>query len=131
MFKTAKGKYVAPAPIENRLLAHPLVESCMVSGVGMSAAYALVVPAEEMRPRLSDPEARAQFEGEMAALLDRVNSEVADYEQLAMLVLAREAWSIESGTLTPTMKIKRSHIEANVAPKVEGWYAARKPVLWA
>ncbi|MBL8288514.1 MAG: AMP-binding protein [Rubrivivax sp.] len=131
LFKTAKGKYVAPAPIENRLLAHPLVESCMVSGVGMSAAYALVVPAEEMRPRLADPAAREQFEGEMAALLERVNGEVADYEQLAMLVLAREAWTIESGTLTPTMKIKRSRIEANVAPSVEGWYAARKPVLWA
>ena len=103
----------------------------MVSGVGMSAAYALVVPAEEMRPRLSDPEARAQFEGEMAALLDRVNSEVADYEQLAMLVLAREAWSIESGTLTPTMKIRRSRIESAVAPQVQSWYGNKGKVLWA
>ena len=91
LFKTAKGKYVAPAPIENRFLAHPMIESCMVSGVGQPAAYALVVPAEELRPRLpTDAALRAQFEGEMAALLQRVNAELADYEQLAMLVIARE-----------------------------------------
>ena len=44
LFKTAKGKYVAPAPIENRLNAHPMVELSLVSGVGQPAAYALVVP---------------------------------------------------------------------------------------
>ncbi|MBL8347089.1 MAG: AMP-binding protein [Rubrivivax sp.] len=132
LFKTAKGKYVAPAPIENRLLAHPMVESCMVSGVGQPSAYALVVPAEDLRPRLGgDAALRTQFESEMVALLARVNAEVADYEQLGMLVIAREAWTIEAGTLTPTMKIKRGRIESAVAPQVEGWYARGQPVLWA
>jgi long-subunit acyl-CoA synthetase (AMP-forming) len=132
LFKTAKGKYVAPAPIENLLLAHPMVESCMVSGVGQPSAYGLVVPAEELRPRLpGDAALRGRFEGEMSALLERVNAQIADYEQLAMLVIAREPWSIEAGTLTPTMKIKRSRIEANVAPLVDGWYAQNKKVLWA
>ncbi|MCW5637179.1 MAG: AMP-binding protein [Rubrivivax sp.] len=132
LFKTAKGKYVAPAPIENLLLAHPMVESCMVSGVGQPAAYALVVPAEDLRPRLAgDTDLRSRFEAEMAALFERVNGQVADYEQLAMVVIQGEAWSIEAGTLTPTMKIKRSRIEANVAPRVDGWYASGQRVLWA
>jgi len=132
LFKTAKGKYVAPAPIENLLLAHAMIESCMVSGVGQPAAYALVVPAEDLRPRLpSDAALRAHFEGEMTALLQRVNGQVADYEQLGLLVIAREPWSIEAGTLTPTMKIKRNRIEAAVAPQVEGWYARGQRVLWA
>jgi long-subunit acyl-CoA synthetase (AMP-forming) len=48
-----------------------------------------------------------------------------------MLVIAREPWSIEAGTLTPTMKIKRNRIENNVAPQVEGWYALNRKVLWA
>jgi long-subunit acyl-CoA synthetase (AMP-forming) len=132
LFKTAKGKYVAPAPIENLLLAHPMIESCMVSGIGQPAAYALVVPAEDLRPRLAgDTDLRSRFEAEMAALFERVNEQVADYEQLAMVVIQGEAWSIEAGTLTPTMKIKRSRIEANVAPQVEGWYASGRRVLWA
>jgi long-subunit acyl-CoA synthetase (AMP-forming) len=132
LFKTAKGKYVAPAPIENLLLADPRIESCMVSGVGQPAAYALVVPAEDWRPRLAaDAALRQQFEAEMAALLERVNAQVADYEQLGLIVVAREPWSIEAGTLTPTMKIRRNRIEALVAPQVEGWYARGQRVVWA
>ena len=132
LFKTAKGKYVAPAPIENMLLVHPMIESCLVSGVGQPAAYALVVPAEDLRPRLAtDAALRTQLEAEMAALLERVDAQLPDYEQLAMIVLAREPWSIEAGTLTPTMKIKRSRIEAEVAQRVDGWYAQNKKVLWA
>jgi long-chain acyl-CoA synthetase len=48
-----------------------------------------------------------------------------------MLVILREPWSVENGCLTPTMKIKRSHIEALIAPKVERWYADGHKVQWA
>ena len=48
-----------------------------------------------------------------------------------MLVVAREPWSTEAGTLTPTMKIKRSLIEASVAAAVDQWYATGAPVVWA
>ena len=59
LFKTAKGKYVAPAPIENMLNAHPMVELSMVSGLGQPAAYAVVVLDEHLRPRLADDAVRA------------------------------------------------------------------------
>ena len=62
LFKTAKGKYVAPAPIENRINVHPLVELSLVSGVGQPAAYAIVVLAEDLRPRVGDPAVRAQVQ---------------------------------------------------------------------
>ena len=131
LFKTAKGKYVAPAPIENMLGESPLIETVMVSGVGQPAAYGLVVLAEEMRPRVSDPAVRAEVERELGALLEQVNARVADYEQLKMLVIAREPFSIESGTLTPTMKIRRARIETAVAPQLEAWYKAKGPVVWS
>ena len=131
LFKTSKGKYVAPAPIENRLNAHPMIELSIVSGVAQPAAYAMVVLAEDLRPKLGDPAVRARVEAELSTLLDEVNHDLADYEQLRMIVVAREPWSIENGCLTPTMKIRRSRIEAAVAPQVEGWYGGRGPVLWA
>jgi long-subunit acyl-CoA synthetase (AMP-forming) len=131
LFKTAKGKYVAPAPIENRLNAHPMVELSMVSGVGQSAAYALVVPAETLRPKLSDAAVRAEVQREMEQLLHKVNGELSEYEHLRMLVIVRDPWSIENGLLTPTMKIKRSRIEAAVASQVEGWYSRSERVHWA
>ncbi|HQX58466.1 MAG: AMP-binding protein [Rhodoferax sp.] len=131
LFKTAKGKYVAPAPIENRINEHPLVELSMVSGVGQPAAYGIVVLAEHIRPTLSDPTVRAEIQAEMTALLKRVNDGVADYERLQMLVIAKEPWSIENGCLTPTMKIKRSRIEAELQTRVDNWYHEKAKVLWA
>jgi long-subunit acyl-CoA synthetase (AMP-forming) len=131
LFKTAKGKYIAPAPIENLINANPMVELSMVSGVGQPAAYAIVVPAETLRPRLGDPAVRAEVEAEMTRLLGEVNRSLPDYAQLRMIVVAREPWSIENGCLTPTMKIKRARIEAAVAPQVERWYGEPKAVVWA
>jgi long-chain acyl-CoA synthetase len=131
LFKTAKGKYVAPAPIENRLNAHPMVELSMVSGLGQPAAYAVVVLDEFLRPKLADAEVRARVDSALTQLLQDVNAQVASHEHLQMLVVAPEPWSMEAGTLTPTMKIKRSRIEALVAPAVESWYATGRPVVWA
>jgi long-subunit acyl-CoA synthetase (AMP-forming) len=132
LFKTAKGKYIAPAPIENQLNAHPMVELSMVSGVGQPAAFAMVVLAEALRPRLAaEPALRDQVAAEMAALLDQVNQGLADYAQLRMIVVAPQPWSIENGCLTPTMKIKRARIEDAVAPQLAQWYAAPQKVLWA
>ena len=131
IFKTSKGKYVAPAPIENKLNVHPMIEMSIVSGVSQSAAYAMVVLAEDIRPKVKDAEVRAQVEQQLSEFLAKVNSELADYERLRMLVIANEAWSIENGYLTPTMKIKRSRIESSVESQVPAWYEKSGSVFWA
>jgi long-chain acyl-CoA synthetase len=131
LFKTGKGKYVAPAPIENRLNAHPMVEMSIVSGVGRQAPYAVLVLDEALRPRLGDAALRAEVQVSLATLLGEVNARLAGHEQLHMLVVAKEPWSIENGCLTPTMKIKRSRIEASFDGQLEQWYAASAPVIWA
>jgi len=130
LFKTDKGKYVAPAPIENRLNVHPMVELSLVTGVGRPAACGLVVLAEDVRTRVNDADFRRTVEMELAALLQRVNDELADYERLRMLVVVPEPWTIESGCLTPTMKVRRAEIEASVASRLDDWYASDRPVLW-
>jgi long-subunit acyl-CoA synthetase (AMP-forming) len=131
LFKTSKGKYVAPAPIENRLNAHPMVEQALVSGVGQSAAYAVVVLAEDLRPKLGDAAVRAKVQQELAGLLREVNQAAPDYEQLRMIVVASQAWTIENGMLTPTMKIRRSRIEAEFEAQLAHWYTSQGPVHWA
>jgi long-subunit acyl-CoA synthetase (AMP-forming) len=130
LFKTDKGKYVAPAPIENRLNVHPMIELSLVSGVGRPAAYGLVVLAEDVRARVGDAEFRRRVEDELAALLQQVNGELADYERVRMLVVVPEPWTIEDGCLTPTMKVRRAAIEARVASQLDAWYASDRPVLW-
>ena len=131
LFKTSKGKYVAPAPIENRLNAHPMVELSLVSGVGQAAPYAVLVLAEHLRGRLGDGAVRAEVEAELGRLLQQVNERLADHERLRMLVVADQPWTIENGCLTPTMKIRRGRIEAGVRPRVDRWYAGDARVQWA
>jgi long-chain acyl-CoA synthetase len=131
LFKTAKGEYVAPAPIENKLNVHPMVELSLVSGVGQPAAYAMVVLAEDLRPRLGDPAVRSHVQAELARLLQDVNRDLAAHERLQMIVVANEPWSIENGLLTPTLKIRRSRIEAAVTHAVDSWYSTGNSVHWA
>ena len=117
-------------PIENLLNNHNEVELCCVTGSGNPQPYALILPAEELRPKLSDQAERERFEGELEALLRSVNEEVEAFERLQFLVVVKEPWIIENGFLTPTMKIKRSKIEDTYTPKSDGWYTAGKRVVW-
>lgn len=130
IFKTSKGKYVAPAPIENLLNNHSKIEACCVSGSGQPAPYALILPSEELRPKLGDSATRDSFEGELSTLLDEVNAEVESFERLQFVAVVKEPWLIENGFLTPTMKIKRGTIEDTYGPKSEEWYGAGKRVVW-
>ena len=131
LFKTAKGKYVAPAPIETLLNAHPMVELSIVSGLGQPQPYALVMLAEPLRPQLGDEAVRERVSAALAELLREVNDGLAPHERLQLLVIARELWSVDNGCLTPTMKIRRGRIEAGVTAQVEGWYSQPGSVLWA
>jgi long-chain acyl-CoA synthetase len=130
IFKTSKGEYVAPAPIENSLNAHPLIEMSMVSGLGQPAAYAMVVLGEDVRPKLKDAAFKKDVEAQLAQLLKDVNAELVSHEKLQMIVVAQQPWTIENGFLTPTMKIKRSRIENEVATRVEAWYSVNGKVQW-
>jgi long-subunit acyl-CoA synthetase (AMP-forming) len=131
LFKTSKGKYVAPAPIENRINASPLVEMSLISGVGQPAAYAMVVLAEDLRAQQGDAAVRAKVEIELSQLLIDVNKDLADYEKLRMIVVSTQPWTIENGCLTPTMKIRRNRIEATLDARVADWYAKNSSVIWA
>jgi long-chain acyl-CoA synthetase len=124
LFKTSKGKYVAPAPIENRLLAQPGIEQACVSGASMPQPYAIVVLSRNTTP--NDSVLRS-----LAAVRDQVNATLDHHERLQAIVVAREPWTVENGLLTPTMKLKRNAIEEKYAPYVEAWYSSEKPVIQA
>ncbi|MBW2628910.1 MAG: AMP-binding protein [Deltaproteobacteria bacterium] len=130
LFKTSKGKYVAPVPIENLLNNHVHVEMCCVSGSGQPAPFALILLAEELRPKLSDSKVRAEVNAELEGLLKHVNQEVEAFERLQFLAVVKDPWLIENGFLTPTMKMKRSTLEDNYGPKTEAWYGAGQSIIW-
>ncbi len=130
LFKTAKGKYVAPVPIENKLGNNPSVEIACVTGVGTPAAFALIQLAPELRQKLAANNDRSAIEHEMQTLLDSVNTTLEPHELLGFLAIVGEPWTMENGLLTPTMKIKRSEIEKRCGPRADGWFKAAKKVVW-
>src|SRR5215211_6614948 len=130
LFKTAKGKYVAPVPIENLLNGDRHVELSCVAGHGEVAPHAVVMLAEEISQALSGSEKRKSVEEALDALLRRVNATLEQHERLAFIAVATNRWTIENGLLTPTMKIRRAAIEATYAKQAPQWYAAKRSVVW-
>lgn len=131
IFKTSKGKYVAPAPIENIINNNPNVELSCVSGTGFPQPYAQIVVAEDLRDQLGDSSVKSKVESDIKELFSKVNSEVEHHERLQFIVIVSDDWSIANGFLTPTMKIKRGAIEDATTERLEGWYNEGKQVFWA
>ncbi|MCC2655836.1 MAG: AMP-binding acetyl-CoA synthetase [Panacagrimonas sp.] len=130
LFKTSKGKYVAPAPIENRLMRHPKVEAVCVAGAGRPQPFALMMLSAEAQAASANAADRGPLERELADLLDEVNAELEPHEVLDFVAVVKEQWTIENGFLTPTMKIKRDVIEKRYEPEIEGWASRRRKVVW-
>ncbi|MGH8444802.1 MAG: AMP-binding protein [Solimonas sp.] len=131
-FKTSKGKYVAPAPIENRLGAHPRIEAVCVAGADLAQPFALVMlPAELSAAANADAALRSELVDELRSLRDAVNARLDPHERLDFLAVVREQWTIDNGFLTPTLKIKRAQIENRYGPEVAQWQARREPVVWS
>lgn len=129
-FKTSKGKYVAPAPIESKLIAHCGVEACCLMGAGQPSPFAVAVIPEETRHKCADPQARAALEQSFAAQLDAVNAELDPHERIAFIAIAEGPWSVGNGLLTPTLKLKRSVLEARYQNLIDDWNARKRPVVW-
>ena len=134
MFKTSGGKYIAPQVIEGKLKEDPLIEQAMVVGADQKFASALVIPSfadlkgwckrnnvadasnEEL---IKNEKIVAMYEG----LVKKYNQSFAQWEQVKRIVLLPELWTVESGEMTPTMKVKRKVITEKNKAVIEGMYS--------
>ena len=131
LFKTGKGKYVAPAPIEDKLCTHASIEAICVTGANLGQPLALLMLNPDAAARARDAGGRSALEASLAEHLKKVNAQLDPHEQLDCLVITAEAWSVENDILTPTMKVKRNKIEDVFAANYERWVGQRKKVIWA
>lgn len=129
LFKTAKGKYVVPVPIESRFN-HPAAEVICVAGANQVQPCVMVLLSEDARGGLGQESRRGSLEQELIAELETVNAGCEPHEKLAFAVLVNEPWTMENGMLTPTMKIKRNVIEAFYAGRIDEWYGQNRKVVW-
>ncbi|SIO36688.1 AMP-binding protein [Salinivibrio sp. ES.052] len=104
-FKTAKGKFVAPVPIEKRLFELSNAEMLCVVGSGMPAPILLALPHHF--PHFD----RARYERRVKKVVDTINGELESHQKIKGVLMIKEPWSIENGKLTPTLKIRRHKLE--------------------
>ncbi|HAN31503.1 MAG TPA: AMP-binding acetyl-CoA synthetase [Myxococcales bacterium] len=131
LFKTSKGKYVAPAPIENILNTDGHVELSMVTGSGHPQPCALLVLSEEERGKVSDSGSKDRLTAAFETLLSQTNDKLEHHERLEFIAVVSEEWTIENNMLTPTMKLRRTAVEDAYGPKLEGFYSQGAKVVWA
>jgi long-chain acyl-CoA synthetase len=130
LFKTAKGKYVSPAVIENLLMRSPLLEQACVCGLGFPQPFALVTLGEAVRAKVGDAAVRKSVEDSLATLLVETNAGLEAHEKLQFLSIVDGEWQVETGLVTPTMKVKRAAIEKTYGKSFQAWFDQRRPVLW-
>ena len=117
IFKSAKGKYIVPVPIEARLGANPLLEQVCVIGAGMPAPVAVAVLSEAGKRQ-----PRASLEQNLETMLTQVNARLESHERLSNLLLVDDEWTPDNDLLTPTLKVKRAKVLARYADAVEAMY---------
>ncbi|NQD37812.1 AMP-binding protein [Permianibacter sp. IMCC34836] len=125
IFKTSKGKYVAPSPIEARLELLAGVEQLCVLGADMAQPVALAVLQQVAE------EARAQIEARLQQALQQINASLDSHEQLARIIVVFEQWTTDNGLMTPTLKLRRHEIERRYAQLVASCQSLTAPVNWA
>ena len=124
-FKTAKGHYVAPAPIENKLNTHEYIEQVCVVGVNLPQPIALVVLSAHAKSK--EP---SEINQTLLELKQDINPILKNYEHLKKMIVVKEDWTIENECLTPTMKIKRPSIEKKYEANFESWYASEETIIY-
>ena len=135
LFKTSNGKYIAPQVLETMLGQDKFIEQVAVIGDGRKYVSALIVPdfeelkayaekknitANRVEDLVNNPDIRKMIE-------ERINDYqkgLASYEQIKRFVLLPKAFTMESGELTNTLKIKRAVINKRYRPLIDAMYAA-------
>lgn len=120
IFKTAKGKYVTPAPIEAKIMENPVVEQVCVTGTNLPQPIGLLVLSEDAANAPKD-----EIEASLQATLEQVNSGLESHQRLDRLVVMSDAWTIENDLLTPTLKVKRHVLEERFVDVIQTKFSGK------
>jgi long-chain acyl-CoA synthetase len=124
IFKTSKGKYVAPAPIEGEIAKNLWVEQVCLMGSGLDQPVVLV---ELSLTATEQP--REALEADLLRTLNVLNERLQPHERISHMVVVSEPWTVDNGCMTPTMKIRRNVLESRfiAEPYV---LDTSKPLVW-
>lgn len=133
VLKTSGGKYIAPQPIENLLKESSFIENALVVGEGKNFASAIIIPSFEHLESWCEVKGR-KYPGRKGAIQDEViqkrieaeierkNKTLDQVQQIKTFRLVADVWGVETGELSPTMKLKRKFLTRKYAHVIEEMY---------
>jgi long-chain acyl-CoA synthetase len=124
-FKTDKGKYISPAPIEMKLLHNANIELACVVGMGIPQPIALIILSATGKSKTN-----TDIIESLSKSLAEINLLLEPYERMEKVVILREDWTIENGLMTPSLKVKRNEVEKIHLPSYPDWYKQDRTVIW-
>ncbi len=124
-FKTDKGKYISPSPIELKLSANTDIEQICIVGTGIPQPIALITASELGKVKKREDLARSLWES-----VEVLNPKLEKHEKIEKVVVMKEDWTIENGLATPTLKVKRNSIEKVHQPYYKDWFADKAHVIF-
>jgi len=125
LFKTEKGKYIAPAPIELHLAKDQHIEQVCVTGSGFPQPFALVVLSQDARSKERSP-----VHESLKNTLESLNTVLESHERIHRIIVISEEWTVENNLMTPSLKVKRTQVEDRYSSKFTDWYANQEAIVW-
>ncbi len=133
LLKTSGGKFIAPQPIENKLKNNTLIEQAAMIGDTHKFACVLLAPnfpalekwaagqgvtTKDRKELVKDTKVIAEYQ----RIVDSVNKELAQYETMKRMTVVADEWTVESGELTPSMKLKRRVVAKKYEAEIDDFY---------
>jgi long-chain acyl-CoA synthetase len=131
IFKTSKGKYVAPAPIEDLLMRNTSLEQVCVTGADLPQPIVLVTLSEQAAGLLHLETEKAGLVAALEQLIADTNAQLDKHENLASMVVFSNVWTVESNLITPTLKIKRAIIDERYQTNFESWGSSPEKIVFS
>jgi long-chain acyl-CoA synthetase len=125
-FKTSKGSFVTPNPLEEAISENEFVEQVCVVGLGIAQPIALLNLGETASGR-----SEADISTSLVNTVKALNATRAKFEHVSTLVVQKEQWTDQNGFLTPTLKVKRTELDKAFGAKYLDWHEAADNVIWS
>ncbi|OJJ19591.1 AMP-dependent synthetase [marine bacterium AO1-C] len=124
-FKTSKGIYIVPAPMEWVYDANTDIEQVCILGLGMPQPMAVVALSE-----LGKMKSKEDLQASLKETLAKANEGIKNDQKVSTIIVAKEAFSVENGLLTPTLKVKRNMMNIVYSNKLLAWHQSSEEVIW-
>ncbi|GAA4956886.1 AMP-binding protein [Algibacter aquimarinus] len=124
-FKTDKGKYIAPTPIELQMSTNTNIEQICIVGTGIPQPIALITVGENGKSK-----SKTELSDSLLATVNEINPTLEKHEKIEKVIIMKEDWTVDNGLTTPTLKVKRNAIEKIHQPYYKAWFKMSEKIIF-